>query len=379
MKKKSKKTGNAAGTAVQMLAGLVTGGLCGVLLISYLDPFLQSSGLTGTGIFLLMGGLFLSVILFSYLHIILHEGGHLIGGLLTGYRFSSFRIGSLMIQRKDGKITLHLLHIAGTGGQCLMIPPALEGGKCPVFAYNLGGPLFNILLAVIAGAVSFYVPSQLGTFALRLFALLGLFLGLTNGIPMRLGGVDNDGRNALSLTKDKAAMRAFWIQMQIAAQSAGGLRLKDMPAEWFIHPEPEQMQNNLIATLAVFHCNRLMDELHIPEAAAAIDELLQQENKILGLHRNLLRCDRLFCELVSGNRAEITAQLHTRELVKFMRSMRNYPSVLRTQYAWAKLGLRDEAAAAQIMRQFEKAADRYPYPSEIAGERELLALADAAK
>lgn len=33
------------------------------------------------------------------LQTILHETGHLIGGLLTGYKFCSFRIGNLQLQR----------------------------------------------------------------------------------------------------------------------------------------------------------------------------------------------------------------------------------------------------------------------------------------
>ena len=37
-----------------------------------------------------------------YLQTILHEGGHLVCGLLTGYRFVSFRIGSWMVHvQKD--------------------------------------------------------------------------------------------------------------------------------------------------------------------------------------------------------------------------------------------------------------------------------------
>lgn len=32
---------------------------------------------------------------------ILHEAGHLVGGLLTGYKFLSFRVGSLTLQKED--------------------------------------------------------------------------------------------------------------------------------------------------------------------------------------------------------------------------------------------------------------------------------------
>ena len=57
------------------------------------------------------------------LQIILHETGHLIGGLLTGYKFCSFRIGNLQLQRENGALRFRRLKLAGTGGQCLMTPP----------------------------------------------------------------------------------------------------------------------------------------------------------------------------------------------------------------------------------------------------------------
>lgn len=376
--KERKKAAQIAGTVAQMLSGLLVGGLCGLLLVTQLGPVLFAEGMTGITFFLILGCLLVSIYLFAFIHIVAHEAGHLIGGLLTGYCFSSFRVGSLMILRSHGKLICKRLHIAGTGGQCLMEPPALVNGLCPVFLYNLGGPLMNLLLAAIAGILSLPLHTPTAALALQLFALIGLFIALTNGIPMRMGGVDNDGYNARSLKRDKAALRAFWIQMQIAAQSVQGVRLKNMPEAWFDLPTQEQMGNNLIASLAVFRCNRLMDELRVSEAAAAIDSLLAQKSGILGLHRNLLQCEQLFLELVGENRPEVTARLHTKDLAKFIKSMRNYPSVLRLQYAWAKLALRDEAAAAQLLQQFEKIANQYPYTSEIAGERELLSLVEVA-
>ena len=58
-----------------------------------------------------------------YLQTILHEGGHLVCGLLTGYRFVSFRIGSWMVQRENGRLRFHRYTLAGTAGQCLLAPP----------------------------------------------------------------------------------------------------------------------------------------------------------------------------------------------------------------------------------------------------------------
>ena len=48
---------------------------------------------------------FLSAIAAGILAIILHEGGHLIFGLLTGYRFVSFRVFSYTLALTDGHFT----------------------------------------------------------------------------------------------------------------------------------------------------------------------------------------------------------------------------------------------------------------------------------
>jgi hypothetical protein len=40
-----------------------------------------------------------------------------------------------------------------------------------------------------------------------------------------------------------------------------GVRLKDMPEEWFTQPDDEDLRNPIIAAVAVLGCNRLVDEL----------------------------------------------------------------------------------------------------------------------
>ena len=77
-------------------------------------------------------------VLFS---VITHELGHLIAGLLTGYRFVSFRIFSFMLVRSEGKWKIRRMSVPGTGGQCLMAPPRKKNGYYPFALYNLGGIL----------------------------------------------------------------------------------------------------------------------------------------------------------------------------------------------------------------------------------------------
>ena len=63
---------------------------------------------------------FLELILLMYIvymvNVIIHEGGHLIFGLMTGYKFNSFRIFSVILIKQNGKLKIKNISLAGTGG-----------------------------------------------------------------------------------------------------------------------------------------------------------------------------------------------------------------------------------------------------------------------
>ena len=142
--------------------------------------------------------LFLGFCVSFAVQIILHETGHLLGGLLTGYKFCSFRIGNLQLQRENGSLRFCRLKLAGTGGQCLMTPPEPVDRKIPVMLYNLAGPLMNLFTALLAlGVYSRLDRTGAGAALLFMFALAGFYLAITNGIPLRLGPIDNDGKKRL--------------------------------------------------------------------------------------------------------------------------------------------------------------------------------------
>ena len=55
-----------------------------------------------------------------------------------------------------------------------------------------------------------------------------------------------------------------------------------------------------------------------------------------------------------------------------MKSMSTFPAVIRTQYAYALLGEKDEKKAEKLKKQFEKVAATYPYKTDIENQRELI-------
>lgn len=347
------------------------GGACGFLVTAYMGSMAESMGFGQymLHLFILVLELYAAI----FIELIIHEGGHLVFGLLSGYTFSSFRIGSLMFLKEDGKTRVCRLSLAGTGGQCLMCPPDIVDGRMPYVLYNLGGVIMNLVSAAVfllifsaAGGVSF-VPG----FCL-IMAVAGVGIAVVNGVPMRLGTVDNDGYNALSLGKNPAALRSFWVQLKANEEIAKGTRLKDMPEEWFWVPDDEELKNSMVAVMAVFYENRLIDERRFSEAAELIDHLKSVETGIVGVHMGLLTCDRIYCELVGGGDTALVDSLLTKEQLTIMKQMKTNPTVLRTQYVMALLKDRDEAKAAELKKQFAKYAERYPYKSDVESELELM-------
>ena len=359
------------GMAFMMLIGAI----CGFIMVWYIDNSSADTPLYQQ--ILSLAGLFFGMYVALFFHMIVHEAGHLVFGLMTGYKFCSFRIASFMWLKENGKLKMKRLTLAGTGGQCLMTPPDMKDGKIPLVLYNLGGSFINIIIGALF-LVGYLIFSDIPFLSpiLLIFAAVGFMTAMMNGIPMRMGTVDNDGYNAFALSKSKEAVEAFWVQLKVAEQSSKGVRLKDMPAEWFAVPTDGAMKNSMVATRCVFTCNRLMDEEKFEEADALMAHLLEIESGIVGLHHDLLMCDRIYVELIGQNRTEVIASMMTKEQKKFMKAMKRFPSVLRTQYALAVLEEKNVSKAETIKGDFDKAAKSYPYPHEIESERELMRIVD---
>jgi len=371
-KKKKSPWKSIAMIAVFLGASFGAGWLFGTVfdpIIDELPPEKFFPGLLGVYVFLL---------LFSFLQIVVHEAGHLVFGLLTGYEYSSFRIGSFMWVKLNGKIRLKRHSLAGTGGQCLMAPPDFKDGKIPYVLYNFGGCIANLVVSVIplVLVIIFWQPTY-WSFMVLLWVFIGLFYVITNGIPMKMQGMPNDGHNAMSLGKNPKALKAFWLQMKIVEQIALGKRLRDLPEDWFTLPDEEGMKNSLIATIAVFACNRLMDSGKYEEAAELMEKLVNQKSGMVGIHRHMLNMDRIYCEMVCENRIEKLEELYDDELKKIMKAMKKSPSTHRVQYLYSRYVEKDEKKAAVAMAMFEKTAKTYPYPHEIEGERELISYAES--
>ena len=322
-------------------------------------------------ILITLGIFFLTVIIL--MHILLHEFGHLVCGLLSGYSFNSFRIANIMLIKNDNKISFKKLSIAGTAGQCLLSPPDLINKKIPYILYNLGGGLSNIVLSILFYILHLNVLDKNISMFFLFSSLIGMFFGLSNIIPMKTSLINNDGYNLLSIHNNEEAIFSFWISLKANSELTNGKRLKDLPKQWFYIPSVESCKNNIVSYLAVLYENYLMDLNDINKAKDTIDYILNNIS-LIGIYESLLLVDKIYCCLISDD-VDKAKSLLTKNLTTFMKSMKDFPSVIRTQYSISLLLDNDINKSEKIKSNFNKISSSYPYPGEIESELELIEIA----
>ena len=365
------------GTLISLIAGGAIGGGAGYAGLVFIGIGLPQ-GLSASEEVLWLWGLFAWLLVSFAIHIIVHEAGHLLAGLRSGYEFVSFRIFSIMFIKKNGKLSRKKFTVVGTAGQCLLSPPDCPDGKYPYILYNLGGALANFVLSGICFAVyAVFNPGWAGSAFLLCFAGAGLVLGLSNLIPLKMGGIANDGYNAITLGRQEAARRSFWLQLRIHALQTQGVRLRDMPAEWFEVPEDADLNDVMTASSAILAFSRLVD-LHLFDDAKKWGEhILLTANKLLGVYKNELLCELLFLEIIGACRKEEIERLYNKELKAYIKATSSYVSRQRLLYAYEKLASGDAVSAQKVRAKFETVCTTYPNEGEVVSEQELVGLIDA--
>lgn len=369
-----KKTSPAA--VIGMIAAFAVSAAAGGVAASFIS---RLAGDNDALFFIYLGVLFAGFLLAYFMQIVIHEAGHLVFGLMSGYRFVSFNVMGFVWQRgDDGRIHTGTMQIAGAGGQCMMAPPEYNGGDFPFTLYNLGGVLANLITAALCALLAWLIPVNALRILLFTQTVVGVALAVMNGVPFTTAAIQNDGKNLICIRRNVHARRSLWVQLAMAAELARGVRLRDMPEEWF-RPFPEEaMDDALVCTMAVQNTCRLMDAGDFPAALAAIRTLLARKTGVLGIYRTTMTCDGAVCELIAGQAGEFAAALDDKQHQQIMKAMPDHPSILRTQYAIALLRDRNADQAAERLRAFEAAAKKHAFPAEAQSEREIIAAINAA-
>lgn len=369
-------------TILKMLGGLIIGGLIGLLLgglivvvftditwTEYIQKYYSLDISEGIAVFLVA----VASLLVSFAIIVpIHELGHLICGLLCGYKFVSFRIFNLTFIKEEGKVRIKKFAVAGTGGQCLMIPPDLPLEKIPTGWYNFGGILANIILIIIVLPLFFIDLNPFVTEAIAIFAMTNVIMVILNGIPMKAGGVGNDGYNMNILKKSLLSKQGLVNQLRANALIQNGVRPKDMPDEFFLDPKEIDYRNALEVSIPLMYSSRLVDEMKYAEALECIESLYAHKDEIMPLYVKEIACELAFLYLRTGDmeKAEALLDKDLREYVETYRKIMS--SKERLICAMALYLDNDEPKACEIYTNLKSRKDEYLLQGEVRSDLALM-------
>ena len=128
----------------------------------------------------------------------------------------------------------------------------------------------------------------------------------------------------------------------------------------------------MVAVIGAMYCNYLMEAKNYEKTSQAIEEMLKNASGLLPVHYMLLQIDQIYCEIMSTREAKILENFQDKNLQKFIKAMKNYPSVIRTNYAYARCIEKDEKKAERVKKQFEKIMSSHPNAAELHTELEFI-------
>ena len=351
---------------MQFITGTAFGAGAMALIFALCGNIFKDAG-GALGVALLVGWIFIAIAVAAFLQIILHEAGHLIFGLLTGYRFLSFRAGNIAIVKQDGKLKLRKYSIAGTGGQCLLSPPDKEAADMPFFWYNAGGVLMNLITAAICTLV--LLTTDLHYTAdvfLTMMLVMGLLFAILNGIPMTSAGAGNDGQNIKALLRDRGLTVHLKKQLLAAEAISKGLRLSEMPEDYFINDECTAYSDYITMYSALTHLGLAIVKMQFDEALQTARKYMEHADEMLPLLKKELTCEYLFLLMVTdGDNSLDINRYWNKELEQYAETYSRFMTS-KSRLLFAKAlkidGDRDKASA--ILQETKRKQDGYMYPGE---------------
>ncbi len=130
----------------------------------------------------------IGIIVMSFSVIAFHELGHIIVGLVQGFRFELFVVGPIGIKREKDKIALYFnKEIGYYGGASATYPINDNNGNVKKFGnILLAGPIASLLFALFCLSISFLIKKPFGIIFFIGFPL-STAIFLTTTIPSRSG------------------------------------------------------------------------------------------------------------------------------------------------------------------------------------------------
>jgi len=282
-----------------------------------------------------------------------HELGHLIFGLFTGYEFCSYRLFSFVWYKEDGRIKFK----KATGvlmGQCLMVPSRDEL-RFKFVLYNLGGGILNL----VAGFAMLILALAAG-FSHKEFFLAGILsnvlMGLLNLIPLNLG-TPNDGLNVAMALKSKEAKHCLFLILFVNGELSNGKRYQDFDDGIFALSQFADLSNFLVANIVMQESARLYDKGEFNKSFEQNERI--DLDKLPTYYRNFVLMDYLYHYLVHRFDVEKAREIYIDKKLKPLLNLK-LPQITRVTSAYEYFINNDREKARLLLERAKNEAENYP-------------------
>lgn len=335
-------------------------------IIAIAQDFSAAQETVGWGSVFFISALLITVSsLFFYSHILIHEGGHLLAGLLSGYTFLLFRMGRFGLIKENQRFKLITYRMSGTLGQCLMYPP--DTVIKPFRLYLSGGVLGNVLASTAGLSAYALFPTRY----LILFSLIGLIAGVTNGVPIGY----NDGKIFSKLIKSDTAQEQFFQQLR---WNGDFIRYEKTYSEVLAEDkimnvsQPVTEQFNIYTKLVEIHALLEKDDLNA--AFSELSDLYDLRRQIIVPYRMEVIREYLFCLIMldAGKPDDISRVLADPAFRQHLKL--NQADVFRLKSVMAYYVSNDRNEATVYLNKAEEYLDKLPFYADRAVNRQLLDL-----
>lgn len=308
----------------------------------------------------------ITVITCVLIHIIIHETGHLIGGLISGYRLISFRIFLLTFVKTGDYFKIKLQKLKGSGGQCLMLPPkGIEFTRCPYYLYNMGGIFFDMFITIIVFVSAVWLcktPNMKNI--LLTYVVFGIYLTILNYVTFPKFILTNDGSNMRSIRQNKLLRWSFMQQLIIYQSLCDGKDFQEFTEDEIELPKDADITEPMNS---LFLNVQYMKYLKIKDFKMAEDMLYKLESEYESMSRRMhlmIDVERLFLLLIQD--ADIRGiKTHYKNIKKDMMKNKSTPSVLRTLYAYERIIHKDNKKVIPIIKRMVAMLHTTPIKQEV--------------
>ena len=145
-----------------------------------------------------------------FITLLIHELGHVLFGIWSGYRFNFLTVGPLTIENTDHlhiKVNDNWLLVGGVAS-CSPLSGDLKSIAKQHKRFVAGGPIFSIITA----SISLILGTSMGIHFFTYFGIFNLVIFFATILPYQ-GAIKSDGRVLLELSKQGKQTEEFLISL----------------------------------------------------------------------------------------------------------------------------------------------------------------------